>query len=69
MTMKRAYWLPGVLVLLAALGFAQTSYQPKFKGDPARSDSEFVAIAYMKTFLRAQHLYKRKNGHYATSLL
>ena len=69
MTMKRVYWLPVVLVLLAALGFAQTPYQPKFKGDPARSDSEFVAIAYMKTFLRAQHMYKRKNGHYATSLL
>jgi hypothetical protein len=67
--MKRAFSLPVALVLLAALGYAQTSYQPKFKGDPARSDSEFVAIAYMKTFLRAQHLYKRKNGHYATSLL
>ena len=69
MRMKRAFSLPVALVLLAALGYAQTSYQPKFKGDPARSDSEFVAIAYMKTFLRAQHLYKRKNGHYATSLL
>jgi hypothetical protein len=67
--MNRAFSLPVLLVLVAALGFAQTPYQPKFKGDLARSDSEFVAIAYMKTCLRAQHMYKRKNGHYATSLL
>jgi hypothetical protein len=57
-------------VLLAlALAPAQTAYQPKFQGDPARSDSEAAALGYMRTFLRAQRIYKRKNGHYATSLI
>lgn len=69
MRTNRKFWLPAALVLLAQLSFAQGGYQPKYKGDPARSDSEFVAIAYIKTFLRAQHLYKKKNNHYATSLL
>jgi hypothetical protein len=48
---------------------AQTSYQPKSKSDPARSDSEAVALGYMRTFLRAQKIYKKKNTHYATTLL
>jgi hypothetical protein len=48
---------------------AQTAYQPKFKGDPARSDSEAAALGYIRTFLRAQKIYKKKNGHYATTLL
>lgn len=59
-----------VCVLLMALaGSAQTTYEPKFKGDPARSDSEAAALGYMRTFLRAQRIYKKKNQHYATSLL
>jgi hypothetical protein len=57
------------VLLLLALAPAQTVYQPKFKGDPARSDSEADALGYLRTFLRAQRLYKRKNGQYATSLL
>jgi type II secretory pathway pseudopilin PulG len=58
------------VILLAAvlISSAQTAYQPKFPGDPARSDSEAVALGYMRTVLRAQNLYKKKNGHYATSL-
>src|ERR1700687_1760737 len=75
--MKRAYLTAVSVVLMPALeavlagvpAHAQTSYQPKFKGDPARSDSEAAALGYMRTFLRAQRLYKRKNGHYATTLL
>src|SRR5216117_793155 len=55
--------------LLAALVSAQTAYQPKFKGDPARSDSEAAALGYLRTFLRAQRVYKKKNGHYATTLM
>lgn len=55
--------MTGVLTIAA-----QSSYQPKFKGDPARSDSEAVALGYMRTVLRAQRLYNRKNNHYATSL-
>jgi len=59
-----------VAVLLLALALvAQTAYQPKFHGDPARSDSEADALGYLRTFLRAQRTYKKKNDHYATSLL
>ncbi|HKW18026.1 MAG TPA: hypothetical protein VJO35_11000 [Terriglobales bacterium] len=56
-------------LLIALIAAAQTTYQPKFKGDPARSDSEANALGYLRTFLRAQKLYKKKNDHYATSLL
>ena len=43
-------------------------YTPKYHTDPARSDSEFGALAYMRVVMRAQMLYNKKNGHYATSL-
>jgi len=66
---KRAYLTAVSVVLVATLAAAQAVYQPKFKGDPARSDSEAAALGYMRTFLRAQRIYKRKNGHYATTLL
>jgi hypothetical protein len=48
---------------------AQPEYKPKFPGDPARSQSEALALGYMRTVLRAQREYKKKNDHYATSLL
>src|SRR5215469_18614885 len=57
------------MILIALTAVAQTAYQPRYKGDPARSDSEFLAVAYMKTFLRAQHLYKKRAGHFADSLM
>ena len=34
------------------------TYQPKFPGDPARSDSEAAALAYMRVVIRAQHRFK-----------
>jgi hypothetical protein len=45
-----------------------STYTPKFKGDPARSDSEAAALAYMRVTVRAQRLFNRQYGHYATSL-
>src|SRR6266536_188552 len=57
-----------MLVALTASASAQAVYQPKFKGDPARSDSEAAALGYMRTFLRAQRIYKKKNTSYATTL-
>ena len=45
-----------------------TTYQPKFPGDPARSDSEAGALAYMRVVIRAQHHFQKQYGHYATSL-
>ena len=44
------------------------AYQPKFPGDPARSDSEAAALAYMRVVLRAQHQFNKQYGHFATSL-
>ncbi len=44
------------------------TYLPKYHGDPARSDSEFVALAYMRTVLRAQHTYKKKYEKFAPTL-
>jgi len=43
-------------------------YQPKFPGDPARSESEAQALGYMRVVLRAQREYKRRHSKYADSL-
>ena len=56
-----------IMVILVSAG-AQTPYQPKFAGDPARSDSEANALGYMRTVIRAQKQYEKKNGKYASSL-
>jgi hypothetical protein len=45
-----------------------STYQPKFPGDPARSDAEAAALAYMRVVLRAQHRFEKQYGHFATSL-
>jgi hypothetical protein len=43
-------------------------YLPKFHGDPARSDSEAAALAYMRVVIRAQHQFTKQYGHFATTL-
>jgi hypothetical protein len=43
-------------------------YQPKFKGDPARSESEAQALGYMRVVLRAQKEYKKRHDKFAPSL-
>ena len=59
----------GVAISFSALvAAAQTPYQPKFPGDPARSDSEAAALGYMRTVLRAEHQYQKKNSHFTKSL-
>jgi hypothetical protein len=45
-----------------------SSYKPKFPGDPARSDSEAAALAYMRVVLRAQKQFNKQYNHFATSL-
>jgi len=52
----------------AAPALAQPPYQPKFPGDPARSGSEAAALGYMRTVIRAQREYKKKNTKFAPSL-
>ncbi len=59
-----------MLLGACALCTAQTPspYQPKFPGDPARSEAEAGALGYMRVVLRAQRQYKKKHDHYAQSL-
>jgi hypothetical protein len=45
-----------------------TGYKPKFAGDPARSDSEAAALAYMRVVIRAQRQFNKQYDHFATSL-
>ena len=52
----------------AAPSVAEPPYQPKFPGDPARSGSEAAALGYMRTVIRAQREYKKKNSKFAPSL-
>jgi hypothetical protein len=59
-----------IAVLLFSLcAAAQTTFQPKFPGDPAKSDSEEVALGWLRTVTRAQkRYYKNMQGKYAPSL-
>src|SRR3984957_19671709 len=51
-----------------ALQTASPAYQPKFHGDPARSDAEAAALAYMRVVIRAQRQFNKQYDHFATSL-
>jgi hypothetical protein len=44
------------------------TYQPKYPGDKAHSNSEAAALGYIRTVLTAQKLHKKKHDSYATSL-
>ncbi|MGO9088436.1 MAG: hypothetical protein ACLQBK_24785 [Candidatus Sulfotelmatobacter sp.] len=43
-------------------------YQPKFPGDPAHSDSEAAALAYMRVVIRAQRQFNKQYDHFAKTL-
>ena len=70
--MVRRFRVCLVLVLVAATVLAGSQendkYQPKYAGDPARSQSEFIALAYMRTVLFAQNAYRKKHQKFAPSL-
>jgi hypothetical protein len=58
-----------VALMVSILAAAQENkYQPKYASDPARSQSEFIALAYMRTILDAQRLYRKKHKKFAPSL-
>jgi hypothetical protein len=61
-------WVAALVLIFGLAAAAQTPYQPKFKGDPAKSDSEAAALGYMRTVIRAQKIYYKKNNKYAASL-
>jgi hypothetical protein len=44
------------------------AYTPKYRTDPAHSDSEFAALAYMRVVMRAEVGFNKQYGHYATTL-
>ena len=52
----------------AAAAPNQPAYQPKFAGDPARSDAEAGALGYMRVVTRAQKEYYKKHNEYAATL-
>ena len=81
MKIRKLVWSFPVLLALAPLAvFAQETpanppasgtqpaYQPKFPGDPARSDAEAEALGYMRVVVRAQKEYNKKQSHYAETL-
>jgi hypothetical protein len=49
-------------------GSTAPSYQPKFAGDPARSEDEAGALGYMRVVTRAQKDYFKKHNQYAATL-
>jgi hypothetical protein len=62
----------GVVLLSALLAAGQEApapYQPKFAGDPARSESEAQALGYMRVVIGAQKEYHKRHNQYADSLL
>ena len=66
--MRSRAFLPMLMILaISALSFGQ-EYQPKFKGDPAKSDSEAAALGFMRTVVTAQKNYHSKHNAYAPSL-
>ena len=56
-----------VLLAVTATGWSQ-EYQPKFKGDPAKSDSEAAALGFMRTVVSAEKDYQKKKKSYAPTL-
>ena len=69
--MFRRTFVTLLLPLVAGALLAQDGpapYTPKYAGDPAHSESEFVAMAYMRTLVTAQRAYFKKHTKYATSL-
>jgi hypothetical protein len=65
---KRSGRTATIVLALATLAAAQAPYTPKSESDPARSNDEAVAIAYMRTVVSAERAYKKKKGKYAPNL-
>ena len=54
-------------LLVVSLSWSQ-DYQPKYKGDPAKSDSEAAAIGFMRTIINAEKNYKARHNTYPPNL-
>ncbi len=47
---------------------AQVPYQPHYRGDPARSQSEYLTLGYLRTVTRAEKVYFKRHSEYAPTL-
>ncbi len=47
---------------------AQSTYQPKFRGDPAKSEAESQTLGYMRTVVRAEKIYYKRHNEFPSSL-
>ena len=79
---RRRRYIAGILamgMMAAGLALAQekslappaqplSQYQPKFAGDPAKSESEAQALGYMRVVLRAEREYKKRHNKFTDSL-
>lgn len=66
--MRLRFLVPSlVLFAVVSLSWSQ-EYQPKFKGDPAKSDSEAAALGFMRTVVTAEKNYKAKHNGYTKTL-
>jgi hypothetical protein len=80
----KSHWTIALVFIMAVSVFAQqpepapsatlpgaagnATYAPKYKGDPAQSESEFAALAYMRVVIRAEKAFNKQYGHYALTL-
>lgn len=67
--MRTRYFLSLIACLAIVSVCWGQDYQPKFKGDPAKSDAEAQALGFMRTAVAAEKIYKTKNKKYAASLM
>ena len=51
-----------------APAIGQAPYQPKFHGDPAKSEPESQTLGYMRTVVRAEKIYYKRHNEFASSL-
>jgi hypothetical protein len=51
-----------------APAIGQAPYQPKFHGDPAKSEAESQTLGYMRTVVRAEKIYYKRHNEFASSL-
>jgi hypothetical protein len=64
-----AMWAQEQPPAASAPAASQTPYQPKFRGDPAKSEAESLTLGYMRTVIRAEKIYMARRKEYAPTLL
>ena len=57
-----------VLLVVSAVSMALIAQTSGQAASPARSQDETVSLGYMRTVAYSQRQYKKKYGHYATTL-